>query len=104
MDESKIMSNQLDIFSRPAPITQTAGKAARVPALKVRILDFFRSKRYESFLPPEIASRFPSSDPKVVRKAIAQLEKSGYLVATGKRKGEEMGMDNYYITLNLSKR
>lgn len=97
--------NQLDMFSKPAQaqagIVSKVKAEPRIP-LRQRILDFFKERKHQSFTPAQIPQHFPSSDAKVVRKAITQLEKSRHLIATGANK--DLGIDNYFITLNLHRR
>jgi hypothetical protein len=95
--------SQINIFSRYSSKSTKKVETKKLP-LRIRILEFFKEHKYQSFTPPEVPSYFPSHDPKVIRKAIAQLENSRHLVATGARKNASPGIEDYYITLNLHRR
>lgn len=89
----------LDLFGNDAtPAASEEVKKKRLAGLKVRIMDYHKERKYQSFTANEIVKAFPNEKPERVLQLINSLKKSVNLVATGENRGT--GFDNQCFKIN----
>jgi len=102
---SALPPSGLDLFGNAPPppqVKQVVEEEKKQAGLRVRILEYFKDRKYQSFTTKEVVEAFSTSKLIAVERAVAQLRKSRHIIGTGANRGS--GVDNQCLTLNLHRR
>lgn len=91
-----------DLFGNESPVSPAPENEKPEP-LRDRVLQYFASRKFQSFIQADLVKAFPESKATAVINAIAYLKKHRYLICTGDFRGGST-VDHSCLTLNLHRR